>query len=105
MIEQDDNFFFQNNLVLKDDLKARLGEKKVNEMAKKKGFNQARCISELWHYFIKFNKFFNKFIKLKVITTAVVLSVIGVVTAIVEPRPDLGLTQMTEVLLVTAISS
>ena len=47
MIEQDDNFFFQNNLVLKDDLKARLGEKKVNEMAKKKGFNQARCISEL----------------------------------------------------------
>ena len=47
VIEQDDNFFFQNNLVLKNDLQARLGEKKVKEMAKKKGYNQARCISEL----------------------------------------------------------
>ena len=45
--DQDDNFFFQNNLVLKVDLKARLGEQKVNEMAKKKGYNEARCISEL----------------------------------------------------------
>ena len=47
VIEQDDNFFFQNNLVLKSDLRARLGENKVKEMAKKKGYNEARCVSEL----------------------------------------------------------
>ena len=46
-IDQDDKFFFQNNLVLKSDLMARLGDKRVIDMDKKKGYNEARCISEL----------------------------------------------------------
>lgn len=47
VIEQDDSFFFGKNPVLKKDLEARLGQKKVKEMERKTGYNQARCISEL----------------------------------------------------------
>lgn len=41
VIEQEDNFFFRNNLVLESDLRARLGDQTAAEIAKaaKKGFN------------------------------------------------------------------
>ena len=48
MIEVEDNFLFQNNKLLEHDLRSRLGEGATLEMAraKKKGYDQARCISE-----------------------------------------------------------
>ena len=49
VIELEDNFFFGNNLVLESDIRKRLGEATAEEMARasKKGYDQARCISEL----------------------------------------------------------
>ena len=49
VIQMDESYFFHNNLVLKSDLREKLGEKTSQEMARasKRGFSQARCISEL----------------------------------------------------------
>ena len=49
VVNQEDSFFFKQNKVLERDIRARLGDKKAIEIARasRKGFDQARCISEL----------------------------------------------------------
>ena len=48
LVNNEDSFLFQNNKLLEQDLRSRLGEKAARDMAKakNKGYDQARCISE-----------------------------------------------------------